>query len=179
MIAQEIRDLEKEIARVKDDIDRWYPDESDYEEQYDDLLDELHEPMFGISPSRILSECDPIQYSCGLSDYVDSLELTPEDLESELEDREADLCSGLQCEIDSLKTMIEEEESEIEDIESEIEDIESWIGDTKDEEYNNASEELQKLNKIRDDSIRHIREYENEIAEYEELADEYGILVEV
>jgi hypothetical protein len=42
-------------------------------EMYNNLLDELHEPMFNISPSTILEECDPIQYRCGLNDYYDSL----------------------------------------------------------------------------------------------------------
>jgi len=42
-------------------------------EMYNEILNELHEPMFGISPSAILEECDPIQYNCGLNDYYDSL----------------------------------------------------------------------------------------------------------
>ena len=43
-------------------------------ECFDDMLDELHEPVFGIMPSRILSECDPIRYRCEFNDYIDSLQ---------------------------------------------------------------------------------------------------------
>ena len=42
-------------------------------EMYNEMLNELYEPMFNILPSTILEECDPIQYQCGLSDYYDSL----------------------------------------------------------------------------------------------------------
>ena len=39
------------------------------EEDYDNMLDECYEGIFNLLPSRILSECDPIAYSCGFSDY--------------------------------------------------------------------------------------------------------------
>jgi hypothetical protein len=42
-------------------------------EMYNETLNELHEPMFGILPSNILEECDSTQYYCGLNDYYDSL----------------------------------------------------------------------------------------------------------
>jgi hypothetical protein len=42
-------------------------------EMYNEMLNELHEPMFGISPSEILKELDYTQYYCGLNDYYDSL----------------------------------------------------------------------------------------------------------
>jgi len=41
-------------------------------EMYNNSLDECGE-LFGICGSRILSECDPIAYRCGESDYADSL----------------------------------------------------------------------------------------------------------
>jgi len=47
--------------------------EKEMEERYDNMLDETNEEMFNILPSRILSECDPIAYNCGLSDYEDSI----------------------------------------------------------------------------------------------------------
>jgi len=46
---------------------------SELVDMYDDVLDELYEPMFNISPSLILRRADPIQYDCGLNDYYDSL----------------------------------------------------------------------------------------------------------
>lgn len=57
--------------------------EEEVMERYDDMLDECYEGVFGISPSRILEECDPIQYSCGLADYYDNMsdEYICEDME--------------------------------------------------------------------------------------------------
>lgn len=43
-------------------------------EDYDNMLDECYPMLFGLYPSKILEECDPIQYRCGYSDYVDSME---------------------------------------------------------------------------------------------------------
>lgn len=42
-------------------------------EMYDNMLNECYEGVFGIEPAKILEECDPIQYRCGLNDYYDSL----------------------------------------------------------------------------------------------------------
>ncbi len=38
-------------------------------EAYDSMLNECYPEVFGILPSRILSECDPIAYNCGFSDF--------------------------------------------------------------------------------------------------------------
>ena len=42
-------------------------------EMYNEMLNELYEPMFGVSPCDILKECDYIQYEFGLNDYYDSI----------------------------------------------------------------------------------------------------------
>jgi hypothetical protein len=42
-------------------------------EQYDNMLDDCYNELFNMTPSYILSKCDPLQYSCGLSDYYDSI----------------------------------------------------------------------------------------------------------
>jgi len=51
--------------------------EGDAEQMFDDYLDEVSEPykMFGMTfyPSKILSECDPIAYDLGLSEFIDNL----------------------------------------------------------------------------------------------------------
>jgi len=39
------------------------------EDDYDDMLDEVHGEFMGYSASRILKEVDPIAYRCGFSDY--------------------------------------------------------------------------------------------------------------
>lgn len=41
-------------------------------EAYDDMLDCLHDEVFGILPSTILKECDPIAYRVGFNDFEDS-----------------------------------------------------------------------------------------------------------
>ena len=64
-----------------------YIDETEAYQQYDDMLDECHpNQIMNIPASTILKECDPIAYSCGFDDWLDSMELTidepdPEDNE--------------------------------------------------------------------------------------------------
>lgn len=70
-----IEAIQSEIELLQAQIDGFEIDESKYTEQYDDTLNECHEEVFNILPSRILSECDPIAYACGLSDYVGSLDV--------------------------------------------------------------------------------------------------------
>lgn len=53
----------------------------DYEQMYDDFLDEVYgEINVGVilRASKVLSECDPIAYSCGFSDWLDAEGLTDE-----------------------------------------------------------------------------------------------------
>lgn len=89
-------ELETEIEQIKEDIENFQLDESDYIEQYDNMLDECYPELFGLLPSRILSECDPIQYNCGLSDYVSSLDITEDDKYKELEESLEELESELE-----------------------------------------------------------------------------------
>jgi hypothetical protein len=42
-------------------------------EQYDNMLDDCYPEMFNMCASVILERADPIQYSCGLNDYYDSI----------------------------------------------------------------------------------------------------------
>ena len=39
------------------------------EDDYDDMLDEVHGEFMGYSASWILKEVDPISYRCGFSDF--------------------------------------------------------------------------------------------------------------
>lgn len=88
-------ELKSRIEELTDKIDSYELDESDYSEQYDDMLDDCYEGVFNILPSRILSECDPIAYGIGLTEYIDSIELTEvdeyNDLVEELEELEEEL----------------------------------------------------------------------------------------
>tara|TARA_R110000772_G_scaffold89822_1_gene185875 strand:- start:574 stop:924 length:351 start_codon:yes stop_codon:yes gene_type:complete len=95
-----------QIADKQQEIDTFELDEWDYADNYDDMLNECHEGVFGLLPCRILSECDPIAYNVGLSDYVDSLDV--EDME----------------EYQNLKEELVELESELEDLEEELEELE-------------------------------------------------------
>lgn len=46
-------------------------------EMYNEMLDECNDMIkigyIELYPSRVLEECDPIAYNCGLSDYYDSI----------------------------------------------------------------------------------------------------------
>ena len=61
-----------------------YIDESEAYEQYDFMLDELYPDQVGnLLASRILKECDPIQYYCGFTDWLDACDLTTDEAEAE------------------------------------------------------------------------------------------------
>ncbi len=65
-----------------------YIEESEAEELYSDMLDEAYGSVkiagIEFSPSMILKELDPIAYSCGLSDWLDSEDLTTSLKEAEI-----------------------------------------------------------------------------------------------
>jgi len=70
MNKKEITEKQEEITEKQEEIDFFEIEESDHEQAYCDMLDECYEGIFDLLPSRILLECDPIQYNCGMSDYV-------------------------------------------------------------------------------------------------------------
>jgi len=101
-LTEEIDLIEGRIADLESEIDCFELDESEYIDQYDDMLDETNQELFSMLPSRILKQCDPIAYNCGLSDYVNSLDIEDdmqykelvnkkEELESDLYDLEIEL----------------------------------------------------------------------------------------
>jgi len=49
--------------------------------EYDEMLDEFVEPVFGIYGSRILKTCDPIAYRTGFNDWLDSRGIDSDELE--------------------------------------------------------------------------------------------------
>jgi len=104
---QEQIDNLQDLAKDKQyEIDNFEIDESTKEEEYDDMLNDCYEGIFGLMPSRILEECDPIQYNEGLSNYVDSLDVSDEEeyieLQSELDEIENEIAE-LQDELDGLQ----------------------------------------------------------------------------
>ena len=116
MKEQEIRKMKSQIADKEKQQNQIELDPDDYEDQFDDMLDESI-PKIDIggltySPSHVLKNVDPTAYCCGLIDYIDSLDV-----------EDSDEYKALQDEIDQLQSDIEDLENDIEDLESEIEDL--------------------------------------------------------
>ena len=116
MKEQEIRKMQALIADKEKQQEQIELDPDDYEDQFDESLDEsIPEIEIGYltySPSHVLKNVDPTAYRCSLIDFVDSLDV--EDSEQYIE---------LQYEIDSLEDAIDDLESEIEDLENQIADL--------------------------------------------------------
>jgi hypothetical protein len=76
--AERVEFLEREIEKLRNQIENFELDSDDYEEQFDEFLDEQGEVKIGslgYYPSEILKKCDPIAYSCGLNEFVDSIDI--------------------------------------------------------------------------------------------------------
>jgi len=92
-------ELLKRIAEVRNELRNFEIDPYKHEESYKDLIDEIDGPVtvagIKFTASRILEELDPIAYRCGLSDYVDGMDVTDDPeyqaLEIELADLESEL----------------------------------------------------------------------------------------
>ena len=107
-LTEEINDKKIEIRIKEKEIINFEPDEDYFTEYYNDMLDECYEKVFDLYPSTILEKCDPIQYQCGLTDFIDSLED---------EDKRRD------PNYEELESELEELESELEELESELEEL--------------------------------------------------------
>ena len=105
-LEDQIENKQSEIEDKQSEIDYFELEESDYESSYDDMLDDCYPEVFNILPSRILSKCDPIAYRCGLSDYLDGLDVSDDTNYQKLEQ-----------ELEELQAELEELEEELENIE--------------------------------------------------------------
>ncbi len=116
MKEHEIRKMQALIADKEKQQNQIELDPDDFADQFDESLDEsipeIEICSLTYSPSHVLKNVDPTAYRCGLSDFVNSLDVT-----------ETDDYKALQEEIDQLKSDIKDLENEIEDLESEIEDL--------------------------------------------------------
>ena len=116
MKEHEIRKMQSQIADKEKQQEQIELDPDDYEDQFDEMLDEsIPEIEIGCltySPSHVLKKVDPTAYRCSLNDFVDSLDV-----------EDSDEYKALQEEIDQLKSDIEDLESEIEDLENQIADL--------------------------------------------------------
>ena len=62
---------------------RTYITESEAEELFDEMLDDCYPELFGLLPSRILKECDPIQYNCAFVEWLYASDYTPDEPEED------------------------------------------------------------------------------------------------
>ena len=116
MKEHEIRKMQSQIADKEKQQEQIELDPDDYEDQFDESLDdsipEIEIGSLTYSPSHVLKNVDPTAYRCSLNDFVDSLDV-----------EDSDEYKALQEEIDQLKSDIEDLESEIEDLENQIADL--------------------------------------------------------
>ena len=116
MKEQEIRKMQALISDKEKQQSKIELDPDDYEDQFDESLDEsIPEIKIGCltySPSHVLKNVDPVAYRCSLNDFVDSLYV-----------EDSDEYKALQEEIYQLQSDIEDLESEIEDLENQIADL--------------------------------------------------------
>ena len=116
MKEHEIRKMQAMIADKEKQQEQIELDPDDYEDQFDESLDdsipEIEIGCLTYSPSHVLKNVDPTAYRCSLNDFVDSLDV-----------EDSDEYKALQEEIDQLKSDIEDLESEIEDLENQIADL--------------------------------------------------------
>ena len=98
-LTEQIRDKQEQLGDIELDVD-------EYEESYNDMLDDCYPELFNILPSDILRQCDSIAYRCGLIDYVDSIDIRDtneyQELEQEIEDMENEL-SDIEDELYSIE----------------------------------------------------------------------------
>jgi chromosome segregation ATPase len=110
LIKGKIEYLESKVEDLTKALHNFELDPEDYEEQFDDFLNEEGDAIkicgCFYSRSEILKEVDPINYRCSLSEFVDSIDIEDTDEYKELEDE----ISQLDAEIVRLKKEIEETE---------------------------------------------------------------------
>ena len=113
MKEQEIRKMQAMIADKEKQQEQIELDPDDYEDQFDESLDEsIPEIEIGCltySPSHVLKNVDPVAYRCGLLDFVNYLDV-----------EDSEQYKDLQEQIDSLEDDISELESELDDLFSEL-----------------------------------------------------------
>lgn len=99
----------------------------DREAAFDAMLDDCYTfetvggPFAGLSPSRVLRECDPVAYRCGVNDYADGEEWT--EINGETYETEAaeiartEFIGGLETEAEKLEEEIEGENERADELE--------------------------------------------------------------
>lgn len=117
----------------------------DVDRAYDDFLDECYSfksvggPFAHMLPSKVLSECDPVAYHCGFSDWLDGEELR------EVGDQWYRL-----DEVDRIKDeLIDDLESELSDLQEELDEEEPET-DGWSEAYHRQQDKMTEVNRLED-----------------------------
>jgi hypothetical protein len=105
-----LKDLAAHIAANCTPVDR----EAAFDAMLDDCytFEKMGDPFASMSPSRVLRECDPIAYRCGVNDYADGEEWT--EIGSETYETEAaeiartEFVGELETEADELEREVDE-----------------------------------------------------------------------
>jgi predicted nucleic acid-binding Zn-ribbon protein len=108
-----IAEKKTELKELEKEIDSFELDPDDYEDGYCNMLDKCYPELFNMQPSRILRECDPTAYRCGLLDYADLLDLSDNSDYCELTNKQSDLeteISDLETELQELEELNENQE---------------------------------------------------------------------
>ena len=133
-----IEEIQREIDErdlLQNKMDTFEVDPDDYEEAYNDMLDDVYPEFMGMySASYTLLQVDPTAYRCGLLDYVDNLEIS---YPSNWDDDMDDIVSNIE---NMINESIEELEEEIQELEDELEEL-----DGDDFEYKKEIERLKDL----------------------------------
>ena len=113
------------------------------EAAFDSMLDECYSfdavggPFAHMCPSRVLAECDPTAYRCGVNDYADGQDWSEIGTETYQDDDIArardEFCDGLRDELQALETELEDEQAADEPDAGEIARLESAIAAKNDE----------------------------------------------
>ena len=123
MQKKELENIEEILEEAIEERDSFELDESEYEDVYIEMLDEQGDIYIGnisFSPSDILSKLDPIAYSIGLTDFVDSMDVTESEGYKDLQER----VEEAEIEKELLEASIEENEDNLKELKEELEELE-------------------------------------------------------
>ncbi len=124
MQKKELENIEEILEEAIEERDSFELDESEYEDVYIEMLDEQGDIYIGnisFSPSDILSKLDPIAYSIGLTDFVDSMDVTESEGYKDLQER----VEEAEIEKELLEASIEENEDNLKELKEELEELEN------------------------------------------------------
>ena len=121
---KELENIEEILEEAIEERDRFELDGWEYEDVYIEMLDEggnIHIGNLSFSPSDILSKLDPIAYRIGLTDFVDSMDVTESEGYRELQEK----VEEAEMEKELIEASIEENEDILEELKEELKEMEN------------------------------------------------------